>query len=140
MPRKSRHFLANVPCQIISRDNNHNVCFFVDAVYLFYLECLNDACQKHSVLMHAYVLMTNHVYTHKSHKKSRNDHAYVKGVLLGFIPISLIKFSTLYVGKIDNNKAFILVTSCSNYKKITKLLVISTSRNDHLVCEIGIIV
>jgi hypothetical protein len=32
------------------------------------------------------------------------------------IPISLIKFSTLYVEKIDNNKAFILVTSCSNYK------------------------
>jgi uncharacterized membrane protein len=32
------------------------------------------------------------------------------------IPISLIKFSTLYVEKIANNKAFILVTSCSNYK------------------------
>jgi putative transposase len=46
MPRKPRHFLANVPCHIISRGNNHNVCFFADADYLFYLECLNDACQQ----------------------------------------------------------------------------------------------
>jgi putative transposase len=46
MPRKPRHFLANVPCHIISRGNNHNVCFFADTDYLFYLECLNDACQK----------------------------------------------------------------------------------------------
>jgi RHS repeat-associated protein len=62
MPRKPRHFLANVPCHIISRGNNHNVCFFADADYLFYLECLNDACQKYAVSVHAYVLMTNHVH------------------------------------------------------------------------------
>ncbi|MFT6901720.1 MAG: putative transposase [Colwellia sp.] len=43
MPCKARHFLANVPCHIISRGNNHNVCFFGDDDYLFYLECLNDA-------------------------------------------------------------------------------------------------
>jgi putative transposase len=62
MPRKPRHFLANVPCHIISRGNNHNVCFFADDDYLFYLECLNDACLKYAVSVHAYVLMTNHVH------------------------------------------------------------------------------
>jgi putative transposase len=62
MPRKPRHFLANVPCHVISRGNNHNVCFFADADYLFYLECLNDACKKYEVSVHAYVLMTNHVH------------------------------------------------------------------------------
>ncbi len=62
MPRKPRHFLANVPCHIISRGNNRNVCFFADADYLFYLECLNDACLKYNVSVHAYVLMTNHVH------------------------------------------------------------------------------
>jgi putative transposase len=62
MPRKPRHFLDNVPCHVISRGNNRNVCFFADDDYLFYLECLNDACLKHNVLVHAYVLMTNHVH------------------------------------------------------------------------------
>jgi len=32
------------------------------------------------------------------------------------IPVSLIKGSTLYAGKIAKYKAFILITSCSNYK------------------------
>ncbi|MBA6236125.1 hypothetical protein [Colwellia sp. MB02u-11] len=49
MPRKPRHFLANVACHIISRGNNHNVCFFADDDYLFYLECLSDACVKYAV-------------------------------------------------------------------------------------------
>jgi putative transposase len=38
------------------------VCFFADDDYLFYLECLNDACLKYTVSVHAYVLMTNHVH------------------------------------------------------------------------------
>jgi putative transposase len=62
MPRKPRHFLANVPCHVISRGNNHNVCFFTHDDYLFYLECLSEACLKHQVSVHAYVLMTNHVH------------------------------------------------------------------------------
>ena len=62
MPRKPRMFLAGVPCHIISRGNNRSVCFFADADYLFYLECLNDACIKYGAVIHAYVLMTNHVH------------------------------------------------------------------------------
>ena len=62
MPRKARMFLPNVPCHVISRGNNRHACFFADADYLFYLACLNDACQKHRVAVHAYVLMTNHVH------------------------------------------------------------------------------
>jgi putative transposase len=60
--RKPRHFLANVPCHIISRGNNHNVCFFADDEYIFYLKCLNDACLKYAVSVHAYVLMTKHIH------------------------------------------------------------------------------
>ncbi|MGL1959563.1 MAG: transposase, partial [Colwellia sp.] len=62
MPRKPRHFIPNIPCHVISRGNNRNVCFFADDDYLFYLECLSDACLKHQVSVHAYVLMTNHVH------------------------------------------------------------------------------
>ncbi len=62
MPRKARMFLPDVPCHIISRGNNRDACFFSDDDYLYYLACLNDACRKHDVDVHAYVLMTNHVH------------------------------------------------------------------------------
>ena len=62
MPRQLRMFQANTPCHIISRGNNRNVCFYAHEDYLFYLECLNDACIRYSALVHAYVLMTNHVH------------------------------------------------------------------------------
>ena len=61
MPRKLRMFQANIPCHIISRGNNRNACFYTHQDYLFYLDCLNDACTKYSASVHAYELMTNHV-------------------------------------------------------------------------------
>jgi len=62
MPRKTRMFLPDVPCHVISRGHNRDACFYTDEDYLFYLECLKDACHKHHVAVHAYVLMTNHVH------------------------------------------------------------------------------
>lgn len=62
MPRKARMFLPDVPCHVICRGNNRDACFYTDDDYLFYLECLKDACHKHHVAVHAYVLMTNHVH------------------------------------------------------------------------------
>jgi len=62
MPRKPRVFLPSVPCHVISRGNNRDVCFYTDQDYFFYLECLYDACSRNDVLLHAYVLMTNHVH------------------------------------------------------------------------------
>jgi len=46
MPRKLRMFQANMPCHVISRGNNSNVCFYAHTDYLFYLECLSDAWKK----------------------------------------------------------------------------------------------
>jgi len=62
MPRKPRMYVANVPCHIIVRGNNREVCFFTEADYLFYLNCLKNACAKYHVAVHAYVLMTNHMH------------------------------------------------------------------------------
>ena len=62
MPRKRRPYLPGVPCHLISRGNNRNACFYADDDYLFYLECLADACKRYQVALHAYVLMTNHVH------------------------------------------------------------------------------
>ncbi len=62
MPRKPRMFQPGIPCHVIQRGNNRQVCFFTEQDYLFYLSCLADSCQKYQVDLHAYVLMTNHVH------------------------------------------------------------------------------
>jgi len=62
MPRKPRCYVANLPCHVITRGNNRQPCFFSEADYAFYLECLHNACTRYHVALHAYVLMTNHVH------------------------------------------------------------------------------
>ena len=62
MPRKPRYYQAGIPCHVITRGNNRAACFFRQADYQFYLECLLDACTRYHVQLHAYVLMTNHVH------------------------------------------------------------------------------
>ena len=62
MPRKARAYLADIPCHIITHGNNREACFYCNDDYLFYLNCLADACQRYQVDLHAYVLMTNHVH------------------------------------------------------------------------------
>ena len=62
MPRKPRMYMAGMPCHVIQRGNNRNACFYAEQDYLFYLECLWDACERYRVAVNAYVLMTNHVH------------------------------------------------------------------------------
>lgn len=62
MPRKPRVYMAGVPCHVIQRGNNRQVCFFTEEDYEFYLDCLKDACKRYKVALHAYVLMTNHAH------------------------------------------------------------------------------
>ncbi len=62
MPRKPRMYMAGMPCHVIQRGNNREACFFTEQDYLFYLDCLDDACHRYKVALHAYVLMTNHVH------------------------------------------------------------------------------
>ena len=40
MPRRSRLVVPKKPLHIIQRGNNRQACFYSDADYLFYLECL----------------------------------------------------------------------------------------------------
>ena len=62
MPRKPRLHMAGMPCHVIQRGNNREACFFCEQDYLYYLECLDDACRSCKVSLHASVLMTNHVH------------------------------------------------------------------------------
>jgi len=54
--------VPDMPSHVISRGNNRSTCFYTDDDYVFYLQCLSEACHKYRVSVHAYVLMTNHVH------------------------------------------------------------------------------
>jgi putative transposase len=62
MPRRPRPYQPGMPCHVIQRGNNHNPTFFDTADCREYLRWLGDACDRHRVALHAYVLMTNHVH------------------------------------------------------------------------------
>jgi putative transposase len=62
MARLPRIDLAGIPQHVIQRGNNRSACFFADADYAFYLECLSRAAARYECAIHAYVLMTNHVH------------------------------------------------------------------------------
>jgi putative transposase len=62
MPRRARVMLPNVPLHVIQRGNNHPVCFIADEDYAFYLDWLKEYAAKTGCLIHAYVLMSNHVH------------------------------------------------------------------------------
>ena len=62
MARLPRLYLPDQPLHVIQRGNNRDLIFAADADYQFYLRCLHEAADTHSVTVHAYVLMTNHVH------------------------------------------------------------------------------
>lgn len=47
---------------MIIRGNNRQIIFVADEDYDFYLKKLGEACERYGCLVHAYVLMTNHVH------------------------------------------------------------------------------
>jgi putative transposase len=62
MPRQRRFVLVGNPQHVIIRGNNRDPIFYENEDYQFYLDKLMEACLKHGSLVHAYVLMTNHVH------------------------------------------------------------------------------
>lgn len=62
MPRPPRLAPQGVPLHVIQRGNNRAPCFFGDVDRRFYLKCLASSAGRTHCLVHAYVLMTNHVH------------------------------------------------------------------------------
>ncbi len=62
MPRLPRLDIPGIPQHVIQRGNNRLPCFLLEKDYRCYLQHLGDAALKHGCLIHAYVLMTNHVH------------------------------------------------------------------------------
>jgi len=62
MARQPRFILPGQPQHVIQRGNNRDVIFASEDDYLFYLEKLGAACKRFDCILHAYVLMSNHVH------------------------------------------------------------------------------
>jgi putative transposase len=62
MARLPRIDLPGVAQHIVQRGNDRQPCFADDADYLHYRQELGEAALKHDCMLHAYVLMTNHVH------------------------------------------------------------------------------
>ncbi|BCT66559.1 transposase [Nitrosospira sp. NRS527] len=62
MPRRPRLSLPGIPWHIIQRGNNRAVCFYSEDDYFFYLRYLAENATRFGCVVHAYVLMTNHVH------------------------------------------------------------------------------
>ncbi len=55
MARLSRYFVKNQPQHMIQRGNNRELIFAGNADYRFYLECLQEAAERHRLAIHATV-------------------------------------------------------------------------------------
>lgn len=62
MARLPRYVIPGIPQHIIQRGNNRQEIFLSDGDYAAYLNWLKEAAQRYGLLIHAYVLMTNHVH------------------------------------------------------------------------------
>ncbi len=62
MARLPRIGPAGIPQHVIQRGNNRQICFASDDDLAVYANYLKESAEKHSVLVHAWVFMTNHVH------------------------------------------------------------------------------
>ncbi len=62
MARHGRYFLPDQPLHVIQRGNNRSAIFFDIEDYEHYRNWLAGAAVEYGCLIHAYVLMTNHVH------------------------------------------------------------------------------
>ena len=72
MPRQPRYFIPDIPQHVITRGVDRQAVFFQEQDYTLYLEALQEAAATHSCLIHAYVLMTNHVHLLVTSERERS--------------------------------------------------------------------
>lgn len=62
MARVQRLFMPGMPLHVVQRGADRQICFFEPADFLWYLQQLQRHSSARGCLLHAYVLMTNHVH------------------------------------------------------------------------------
>jgi putative transposase len=62
MARQPRYRIAGVAQFITQRGNNRQNVFFSEQDYIYYLDVLNETAIKYKCQIHAFALMSNHIY------------------------------------------------------------------------------
>jgi len=120
MPRKPRFYLPGVPAHVVQRGNCRKAVFFGEDDYRAYLRWLADAAAKHGCVVHAYVLMTNHVHLlvtpESSHAISRTMQ-YVGRRYVPYVNRCYAMSGTLWEGRhkgcVINSEGYLL--ACMRY-------------------------
>jgi putative transposase len=102
MPRKRRFFLPDIPVHVVQRGNNRQAVFFDDNDYRVYLDWLADAASQHGCLVHAYVLMTNHIHLLMTPATDQSISAALQALGRRFVPYinhSYQRTGTLWEGR-----------------------------------------
>jgi len=86
MPRKRRFYLPGVPVHVFQRGYNKQPVFFDDQDYLAYLCFLKASADAPGCLVHAYVLMTNHVHLLVTPKAENDVRLLFQNIGRHFVP------------------------------------------------------
>jgi putative transposase len=86
MPRKRRFYQPGVPVHAFQRGHNREPIFFDDQDYLAYLRFLKASADALGCLIHAYVLMTNHVHLLVTPKGVNDISLLFQGIGRHFVP------------------------------------------------------
>ncbi len=86
MPRKRRFYLPGVPVHAFQRGYNRQPIFFDDQDYLAYLRFLKASADALGCLVHAYVLMTNHVHLLVTPKAENDVSLLFQNIGRHFVP------------------------------------------------------
>lgn len=119
MPRRARLILPGVPLHLIQRGNNRQVCFVADEDYRFYLEWLAEYAGKTGCLIHAYVLMTNHVHLLVSAERAAATGEMMKALgqrYVQYVNRTYRRSGTLWEGRyrscLTQAEAYLLACQC----------------------------
>jgi putative transposase len=86
MPRKPRFYQPSIPVHLFQRGHNKESVFFDDEDYLVYLRFLRESADACGCLVHAYVLMTNHVHLLVTPESSTAISTLIQGIGRHYVP------------------------------------------------------
>jgi len=106
MARKPRFNLIDVPQHVVQRGNNKQACFYSEKDYRFYLKCLAKYSEKYHCLIHAFVLMGNHVHLLVTPQKTFSVSHMMQAIGAKYVPYfnnTHERTGTLWEGRFKSN-------------------------------------
>jgi putative transposase len=86
MPRKKRFYQPGIPAHVFQRGHNREAVFFDDQDYLAYLRFLKASADALGCVIHAYVLMINHVHLLVTPRTANDIGLLFQGIGRYFVP------------------------------------------------------